>query len=150
MEHTDRLRPIPHPFRHQLDIQPRFTDYDAFGHVNNNSYMQYFDLGKAIYYTDMLGRTVTPELLSAVIVHIDVDFIEPTTPDEPIAVQTMTTAIGERSLTIYQRIVNPRTGHVKSQATSILAGFDIATQAGAPLNPELTAAIRSKDPVSSV
>lgn len=145
MTNTDRLHPIPHPFRHQIDIQPRFTDYDAFGHVNNNSYMQYFDLGKALYYSDMLGCSVTPELLGAVIVHIDVDFIEPTTPDEPIAVQTMTTAIGERSLTIYQRVVNPVSGHVKSQAVSILAGFDIATQSGAPLNPDLIAAIQAKD-----
>lgn len=147
MNANDRLCPIPHPFRHQLDIQPRFTDYDAFGHVNNNSYMQYFDLGKARYYTDMLGRPVTPEVLGAVIVHIDVDFLEPTTPDEAVAVQTMTIAVGERSLTIYQRIVNPHTGHVKSQATSILAGFDIASQSGAPLNPEMKSAIETGDPL---
>lgn len=142
----DRLQPIPHPFRHSITIQSRFTDYDTFGHVNNNSYMQYFDLGKTAYYAAILGRTITPEHLGAVIVHIDVDFLEPTTPDETVDVQTMTTAIGERSLTIYQRIINPRTGHVKSQATTVLAGFDLATQASAPLNPTLTAAIVRHDP----
>ena len=148
MSANEYLRPIPHEFRHTIVVQPRFTDYDTFGHVNNNSYMQYFDLGKAAYYSDMLGHAVTPEILCAVIVHIDVDFLEPTTPDETVAVQTMTIAHGERSITIYQRIINPDTGHIKSQATSILAGFDPATQTAGPLNPALTAAILRLDPLS--
>ena len=33
-------------FYHRLPIQIRFNDVDRYGHVNNNAYFAYYDLGK--------------------------------------------------------------------------------------------------------
>ena len=66
--------------RHRLDIQIRFNDFDMFGHLNNNAYLEYFDLAKADYFGDVLGGAVTPERLSVVVAHLTVSFYNPTLP----------------------------------------------------------------------
>lgn len=142
---NDRLVAIPRPFRHIVPLQMRFGDYDTFGHINNNVYMAFYDLGKSLYFTDVLDRPFSPLTVAAVVVNVNVDFLAPTTIGERLEVRTMVTHLGERSVTMYQRIVNPDTGSVKTQATSILAGFDVTTQGSAPLNPELVDAINRFD-----
>ncbi len=131
------------PMTHRVAIQLRFGDYDIFRHINNNSYMAYFDLGKSEFFNAAMGRPVTPADLMAAIVNINVDFLAPTPVGQPLEVQTAVARLGERSFTLYQRIVNPLTAEVKAQATTTLAGFDIATQGPGPLNPTLTAALRT-------
>ena len=41
------------PWR-RLPIQIRFNDVDRLGHVNNNSYFSYYDLGKEEYLNNIL------------------------------------------------------------------------------------------------
>lgn len=131
---------------HHIDIQPRFGDYDMFGHVNNTIYMQYFDLGKAMFLTDLLGGDFSPEAVGAVIVNANVNYFAPTRPGEPIAVLTGCNRLGDRSFRIYQQAVNPVTGAVKADALTILAGFDVHTQGPAPLPARLVAALRQSNP----
>ena len=116
------------PFRHHIDLQTRFTDIDILGHVNNNSYLQMMDLAKLRYF-----ETITRG--PRAVVHIDIDFFEPTTFDEPLQAWSTITRVGTRSFTLQQRIINPSTGATKCIATSVLAGFDPVTQQGAPLEP---------------
>lgn len=119
---------------HRLPVQVRFSDYDTFRHVNNNAYMMYFDLGKSEFFRSLMGDGCSPSDLRAAIVNINVDFLSPTAVNEPLEVLTAVTHVGERSFSLYQRIVNPLTGVIKAQAQTVLAGFDIDTQGPAPLN----------------
>ena len=131
-------------FPHTVDIQTRFSDYDTFGHVNNNSYMAFFDLGKTEFFKFLMGQHCSPTELSAVIVNINVDFMAPSVMGEPLRVGTAVYKLGERSFTLRQHIVNPDTGEVKARAKTILAGFDITTQSSAPLRqPRVDALTRN-------
>ncbi|MDE6316995.1 MAG: hypothetical protein K2L73_01180, partial [Muribaculaceae bacterium] len=38
-------------FNHVIDLQVRFNDIDILGHINNSSYLSFFDLAKADYFT---------------------------------------------------------------------------------------------------
>lgn len=139
---------IPAPkahFVHTLNIQARFNDYDLFGHLNNGSVLQYFDLGKADFLGSILAandaKAFDAEAVSAVIVNINANFYAVSLPGEPLAVLTGVQHVGERSFTIEQRLVNPDSGDVKAIATTVMAGIDIATQSGAPLRPALKSAL---------
>lgn len=121
---------------HIYSIQPRFSDYDMFGHVNNGAYLQYLDLAKSMFFGEITGRPFSPESVSSVIVNINVNFTAPTVPGEPIDVETSVARIGERSYAISQRVINPETGVAKCDAVTTLAGFDYRTQSSAPL-PEI-------------
>lgn len=139
---TSRLYIPNSDFCCKVTVQSRFSDYDMFGHLNNNSFMAYFDVGKSALFNDIIGKTCTPDRLGAVIVNINVDFLAPAMATEPLEVLTLVDNIGEHSFRLYQRIVNPLTGSVKAQAMSTLAGFDVATAASSPLHPDLVSALK--------
>lgn len=126
---------------HSFEVQSRFTDYDAFKHINNNAYMQYFDLGKTLFLEHVTGRGFSPKDLSAVIVNINLNFYAPTAMGESISVRSGVSHLGDRAFTVYQQVVSTATGQVKATAETILAGFDIATQKGAPLQQWLRDAL---------
>lgn len=126
------------PLRHALPVQIRFADYDVFGHVNNNAYMAYFDLGKSEYFAWLLGSSITEAAqIGAVVVNINTNFYAPAVPGEPLEVRTRCTRLGDRSFVLEQQIVNPATASVKADARSVMAGFDVASQAGAEIPPHL-------------
>ena len=57
-------------FRHRLPIQIRFNDVDRYGHVNNNAYFAFYDLGKEDYLNNVLkldyrNRDVVPVMAKA-------------------------------------------------------------------------------------
>ncbi len=133
------------PFRHKLDVQLRFNDIDMFGHVNNSVYLQFFDLGKLRYFEDALGKDFMKSGLAVVIVNINCDFFAPSFLNEPLAVMTQTIHLGDKSLTLEQRIVNTSTGDVKCMARTVMAGFDPATLASAEIPADAKESLTSYD-----
>lgn len=125
------------PFYHYFDIQTRFTDIDILGHVNNNAYLQMADLAKVRYFQAISGGSLSIMDIRAALVNIEVNFYEPTLFDDELRILTAITHIGNRSFTLEQRILSRETGSTKCILRSILAGFDPATQQGAPLDSEL-------------
>lgn len=129
---------------HSLEIQTRFGDYDMFGHVNNNSYLQYCDLGKAMYFEMLLGGDAyNPVKIGSVIVNINCDFLAPTRPGEPLQVNTECSRLGDRSFQLSQTVLNPETNEEKCHLTTVMAGFDIKTQTSAPLPDALRQALQA-------
>ncbi len=124
------------PFRHRVDCQTRFNDFDIFGHLNNTIYMAFLDLGKATYYNDVLGNVFDFTKTTAVIVNVNVSFCSPTYMEEPLTVLTGCSRISRHSFTLDQRVVNPLTGDVKCYASTVLAAFDAKTATGAEVPPE--------------
>lgn len=125
----------PHPLRHVTPVQIRFSDIDIFGHVNNNAYMSYLDLGKAHYMTEVLptGRDLTG--LEAVIVGISIDFVGQTFFHDHVEVVTCVSHISQKCFTIEQRIICPETADVRCIATTTLVAFDKASGRATDINP---------------
>ena len=122
------------PFRHWLDVQTRFTDNDMLGHINNNVYFTFLDLAKLRYFSDIAGHAIRVTDLRMVVANVNIDFIAPAYLDEQLRVWTTIVRVGNRSLTIEQRIVNFRTGETKCVARTVMAGFDPATATAAALD----------------
>ncbi|MCM1021286.1 MAG: acyl-CoA thioesterase [Muribaculum sp.] len=126
--------PVPDfPYRHMVDVQMRFNDTDMLGHVNNNAYLSYFDLGKTGYFNAVAADDVDWRHVNIVVANINVDFYAPTFLNEPVVVLTRVVAIGVKSLTMEQRLVDRETGQVKCMARSIMAGFNLETNQSQPI-----------------
>jgi len=138
-----RVPRIEAPYRHGLPLQLRFNDIDVVGHVNNAVCLQFFDLGKTRYLAHVMGTGFDMSEVRAVIVNVECNFYEPIFMDDNVSVYTRTAHIGNRSITMDQRIADPATGRVKCTCRTILAGFDPHTQSSAPLPAEYVAALRS-------
>ncbi len=131
------------PYRHVLDVQLRFNDADLFGHVNNSVYLQFFDLAKFDYFRTVMGEGFEIKDIALVVVNINCDFYAPSFIEEKLQVKTATIKIGDRSLVIEQRILNPETDEVKCVGRTVMAGFDLATNTSAPIDANSRAHIET-------
>ena len=75
-------------FRHRVPIQIRFNDVDRYGHVNNNAYFSYYDLGKEDYLSTVLHLDYRYCTVAPVIANINADFIKPIFYGDKIVVET--------------------------------------------------------------
>ena len=133
-DNNPRVPSVEYPFKHMVDVQIRFNDLDMLGHVNNGVYLSYFDLGKTGYFTDVATRDVDWNGINIVVVNLNVDFFAPTFINEHIAVLTQVVSIGQKSLTMEQRLVNVQTGQVKCMARTVMAGIDLRTGQSQPID----------------
>lgn len=138
-----RVPLAPAPYSHYVPVQIRFTDIDSMGHVNNSVYLNYFDLGKTMYFSAVMDGRIDWHDIGVVIVNLNCSYFAPTLFEEPIEVLTQVLTVGEKSLKVEQRVINSVTGQTKAVCVTILAGFDRSTSASAPISPEWVEALEA-------
>lgn len=124
------------PYRHTVPVQLRFNDIDALGHMNNAAYFSVFDLAKAAYFNEVRGEKIDWTRIDVVIANINCNFFTQTFFHEPVAVQTQTVRIGQRSIQLMQQVINSETGEVKAQCSVVMVSFDVATGTSKPLSDQ--------------
>ena len=120
-------------FKAKLPIQIRFNDIDALGHINNNIYLSFFDLGKVDYFDRMRGSSVSWTEGTIVLAHLEMDFLSPTFYREKVAVESKVVRVGNKSGEFHQRLINLQTGEVKCVCQSVFVFIDSESQKPAPI-----------------
>jgi acyl-CoA thioester hydrolase len=117
--------------RHRTDIQARFGDTDALGHINNASLAQYAELGRLDFLHGVLGRSVGSIILAS----LYLDFRRQVAFRERIHVETWIERIGTSSVTLGQVIYadDQRATDVKS----VVVYFDYETNTSKAVPAEL-------------
>lgn len=123
----------PETFKTTLPIQIRFGDIDAMGHINNNIYFSYFDLGKTSYFEKICPTAISWTDGLIVVAHIEVDFFSPIYYKESIVVDTKIIRLGEKSGTVMQQIRNVKSNEIKCRCTSVFVAYDANTQSSIPI-----------------
>lgn len=127
---------------HRLDLQIRFNDIDQMGHVNNAVIMEFFDLGKDRFFR---ARGLPPEEgdFTVMVVHYEVDFRSQIRKSDAIAVETKVERIGNKSLTVLQRIVEQGTGRLCAECRTVMAGYRRSTAASDVIPDDVRARLTS-------
>jgi len=120
-------------FNATIPIQIRFNDIDALGHINNNVYFSFFDLGKTHYFEDLRASYVSWTDGMIVVARIEVDFIAPVFYKEQIVVESKITKIGNKSAVFIQQIRNSLTNEVKCRAMSVVVTYNPKTMTAMPI-----------------
>jgi acyl-CoA thioester hydrolase len=110
-------------YRHSVDIQVRFSDFDLQEHVSNTVYQTYYDYGKQDYFDLVIG-TVDWKVRGVVSAAIKIDYLKPIYQRTRIAVKTRVTRIGNKSITFEHCIINSDNDELMSICTAILVCFD--------------------------
>lgn len=111
-------------FRHSVPIQIRFADLDALNHVNNGFLCHYFDVGRVNYFQYVLNKKLNLSDIDLVLVHTEFDFLAPVEGNDDILVQTKTLSFGNRSVKMFQRIMDKNSNKVKTTCYSVLSAMD--------------------------
>ncbi len=119
--------------RHTLPMRVRWSDVDAYGHVNNVTYFEYFQEAR-IQYLLTLRREDDGPWSPWVVAHTDVDYRRPMLFRlEPYTVTQWVAEVGRRSAVLVGEI---RDGEeVLSRSRVVMVAFDKETQRSTELNP---------------
>lgn len=117
-------------------IQQRFADADTLGHINNIHLQEYFDLGKMELYRTLLGDRIDWRGINLVLVSIKTDMMRQTRLGDPIVVESQVESLGNKSMTVYQRLLNTADGGVNAECRTVVVCFDYATQQAIPYPDE--------------
>ena len=128
-------------FKHITPIQLRFNDIDRLGHVNNNAYFEYYDIGKEKYLHDVLKVDYVEGAIVPVIAHIETDFFSPIFYGDNVEIRTRVSHLGTKSFTLEQEAVSLKDGSVKCRCSTVMVCFDKKTQASVPFPEEYKQAI---------
>lgn len=112
-----------------LDLQIRFGDTDALGHVNNAVYASYAELGRVDFVTK-LGLSSTGFILA----RLAMDFRKQVKLGEPCRITTEIVRMGTTSMTMRQ--VMYASEQVACEYEAVVVWFDYATNRPVPIPAE--------------
>lgn len=122
-------------FKSSLPIQIRFNDIDAMGHINNNIYLSYFDLGKNAYLEAVKGSGLSWTEGAIVIAHVEMDFLKPVFYRRKVAVDSKVIRLGDKSGTFFQQIRDIENHEVKCTCKSVFVYYDAETATSVSIPP---------------
>ena len=103
-------------------IQVRLTDIDILGHVNNAIYLSYFEMTRIHYFNLLVGPNWDWMENGVVLVHNEVQYIQPIFLADTPEIQMFCNKIGNKSFTLsYEVYVN---GQLKTTGSSTLVSFN--------------------------
>ncbi len=111
-----------------IDIQIRFADVDSFKHVNNVNLQHYFDLGKTTYFEVVFDLNESESKQAFIIASYTTSFFSQVRFADDIYVSTAIEKIGNKSITLLQKIVCHSTGEVRAECRTIMVAFDFELQ----------------------
>ena len=128
----DDPRDLPGDFAFRRDVEVRFADTDAMGHVNNASYLTYCEIARAAYYEAVTGRPLPLGVHGSeegmILADVRVAYRAPAFYGETLVVETRVVRLGRTSFTMEHRITAPdsRYGNARVVATaeSVLVSYD--------------------------
>ena len=115
-------------------VQKRFSDVDSFMHVNNIWQQSYFDMGKTEFYTKVLGITGVFDKLRIITASTHTDYLGQVRLTDDIVVTTDVSRLGNKSMTLHQRIMSG--DRCLTESSSVMVAFDFETQQTVPLPEE--------------
>ncbi|TPW22074.1 MAG: acyl-CoA thioester hydrolase [Elusimicrobia bacterium] len=111
------------PFTVRADIQVRFRDTDAMGHVNNAVYLSYLEIARLEYWRALTKRRDWRSL-DIVVARAEVDYRFPATVDMDLVVWVRTTELKRSSFVMEYRVEEKGTGRLIAEARTVQACFD--------------------------
>lgn len=120
--------------RHRVDIQVRFGDTDALGHVNNAAFASYAELGR-LEFLSALGKAVT----SLILANLTIDFRRQVKFRDAVWIETSVRRLGRSSMELAQVVY--ANGEIAAEIRSVTVHFDYAAGLAQPLTDAMRDAL---------
>lgn len=115
-----------------MRVATRWSDMDAYGHINNAVYLTYLEEARDRALSQILASV--PGETGYVIVRVEVDYRHELTRDDgPVTVATIFTTLGRASIRTRESI-HGANGTLAIEAVAVIAKFDRETRASTPWN----------------
>jgi acyl-CoA thioester hydrolase len=95
----------PDDSRFIAEIDLRFRDLDAMGHVNNAVYFTYFEEGRKYFFHHIMQSNSIADF-PFILAHAECDFLRPAGLSDPLSVRMWISEMGGKSFTLAYQIVH--------------------------------------------
>ena len=147
-------RDLPGDFAHTVEIEVRFADTDAMGHVNNAKYLTYCEMARIRYWTDVTGEPIAPGhegAESLILAEARITYRAPVFHGERVTVETRATRLGRSSFVLEHRLTArppDEASRLVATSESVMVRYDYATEKPTPLGAAFVAAIEAFEGVA--
>ena len=134
---------MEHTFRHISKVNIRFSDIDAFGHVNNARYLTYYEEARVLYFNEVVDWAYDWSKKGIILAKAEIDFIRPIHFKDEIYIRTRCARMGNKSFDLYYEMymLGPEAEILLSTATTVMVMFDYTIKQSIPVLPEWKDAI---------
>lgn len=119
----------------EIQIQARFGETDALGHINNTSYFIYLEEAR-IRFFEILGYSMELNNWKFILASTKCDFVSQGYFDQLLTVKTYVTSIGMKSFQLEHDIICSQTQQLIAKGNAIIVYYDFKKQKSEVL-PEL-------------
>lgn len=147
-------RDLQGDFGHRVDVDVRFADTDAMGHVNNAVYLTYCEMARIRYWTDVTGEPVAAGhegAESLILAEARITYRAPVFHTEVVTVETRATTVGRSSFTLEHRLTAAMAdgpARLVAISESVMVRYDYATGRPSALTDDIVAAIEAHEGAS--
>ncbi|WP_410221629.1 acyl-CoA thioesterase [Pedobacter sp.] len=120
-------------FKYKTSVEIRFADLDAFGHVNNATYLTYIEVARTKYWKQMIKWNW--KKTGIVIREVNISYIKPIVWGDKIFIYVRTSKVGNSSFDIEYKIVKKeKEGEILcSIAKTICVAIDLKSKTSTPI-----------------
>jgi acyl-CoA thioester hydrolase len=127
-----------------LEVQTRFRDTDAMGHVNNAVYLSYLELGRMEYVRQVFGVTHYSGV-DFILARAEVDYRSPAMPGEIMIVKLAVTRLGGASFDFGYKVTDKASGRLVAEAKTVQVCYDYKRNKVKKLSKEFIEKVKAHD-----
>jgi acyl-CoA thioester hydrolase len=133
---------MAHAFRVVHEIQPRFRDTDAMGHINNAVYITYLEVARQQYWR-VLDDTQDYRRVPFILANVLCDFRSEALVNEVLEIGIRCEWIGTKSFAFRYEIREKRTRRLVVEASTVQVCYDYQTKQSIPAPDGLRRALET-------
>ncbi len=118
----------------RFPLATRYADYDTAGHVNNASYLTYFEIARQRAWTDVLGQPDAPDFIVA---EAAVRYMSPAKLGEPLDIEMTTSEVRTKAWVWTYRITSGERLVAEGRTTQVM--YDYAAARSIPIRDDVRA-----------
>ncbi|HEX9205722.1 MAG TPA: thioesterase family protein, partial [Candidatus Deferrimicrobiaceae bacterium] len=126
---------------YETDLQMRFGDTDAMGHVNNAKVVTYLELGRVGFFADVVG-VERAEDYQFILAEVNCRYRIPILLQDRVRVRMHVTDVSRSSFRFRCELFDPRDGRVFVEAETAQVMFDYSTGRPRPIDDAFLSKIR--------
>jgi acyl-CoA thioester hydrolase len=132
-------------YRFEREVEVRFADMDAIGHVNNATYLTYLESARIAYWLEVTGRTGI-ESLDMILARTEIDYRSAARFGETLLVGARVASLRRSSFVMEFKVVERESARLVAEARKVLVHYDYAAGRTTPLPATLRERILARDP----
>lgn len=123
---------------HKSSIHIRFSDIDTFGHVNNATYLTYFEEARVRFFNDVVDWSYDWSKEGVILARAEVDYILPVHFKDEVTVYTFCSRMGTKSFDLSYQMIKFVDGKeiLLASATTVMVAFDYKAHQSIPVPEE--------------